>query len=47
MQGERNNGLGLGGLESGRHPSSFDNFSSLDSFVTSYCLDPTVALACD
>ncbi len=46
MQAERNKYALLGDLEFVRRLSSFDNFASLDSQLTSHCLDPTVAMAC-
>jgi hypothetical protein len=46
MQADRNKYAGLSALESVRRLGSFDNFTSLDSQLTSYCLDPTVAMAC-
>ena len=45
MQGHRNNQRGLIDLEFVSRPSLFDNLP-LDSQLTSYCLDPTVAMAC-
>ena len=46
MQADRNKYAGLSALEFVRRLSLFDNYTSLDSQLTSYCLDPTVALAC-
>jgi len=46
MQADRNKYGRLSALEFARCLVSFDNYLSLDSQLTSYCLDPTVAMAC-
>jgi hypothetical protein len=45
MQGERNNMLRVGGLESPRCLSSFENFY-LQGFEQAAVFNPTVAMAC-
>jgi hypothetical protein len=46
MQAERNKHGRLSALEFARYLGWFDNYLSLNSQLTSYCLDPTVAMAC-